>query len=87
MVAPRLKSRSKKRRQVSVTKGTREIYKKRKAAKPKCSICGKPLHGMARVRSTVLSRISKSKKRPERLYGGSLCSPCSRKKIKESIKK
>ena len=47
----------------------------------KCSSCSKILKGVPNIRATKLKRISKSKKRPSRPFGGELCSSCSRKEL------
>ncbi len=44
----------------------------------KCAICKKPLHGIPRN----VKKLPKSKKRVSRIYGGYLCSKCSRELIK-----
>ena len=58
-------------------------YEKRKPGRAHCSSCGKVLHGVPRVRASYLRRFPKSQLRPERPYGGVLCSKCSRKVIIE----
>ncbi len=60
---------------------TKLMYKKRKPAMGKCSSCGAVLKGVARERPVKMQNMPKSKKRPERPYGGVLCSACMRKKI------
>ncbi len=59
-------------------------YKKRKPQAAKCSSCGAVLKGVPRARTYELKSFSKSKKRPQRPYGGSLCSRCMRQKIVET---
>ncbi len=51
-------------------------YEKRKPGIARCAICGKPLRGVPRLRVPVLRRLSKTKKRPERPYGGYICHEC-----------
>jgi large subunit ribosomal protein L34e len=65
------------------TPGSRTVkqYKKRKPSKATCAICGKILIGVPRERPYKMQRMQKSKKRPERPYGGVLCSACTRRKI------
>ncbi|MCD4666366.1 50S ribosomal protein L34e [archaeon] len=62
-------------------------YKKRKPAKSKCSSCGETLKGVPRGRPYQLKKISKSKKRPERIYGGVLCSKCLKRKLIRGARK
>ncbi len=56
-------------------------YKKRKPSVSKCSECGANLQGTLRERPYKMSNLPKTKKRPERPYGGTLCSKCMRRKI------
>ncbi len=62
-------------------------YFKRKPSPAKCGMCGKPLHGVPRERPSKMRNLPKTKKRPERPYGGVLCSSCMRKVLKEKLKK
>lgn len=56
-------------------------YRKRKPSAAKCASCGAVLSGVPRERPYKMQNMPKTKKRPERIYGGNLCSKCSRKKI------
>ena len=56
-------------------------YKRRKPDYAKCS-CGARLMGVPRNIPAKIRKFSKSERRPERPYGGSLCSKCMRMKIK-----
>ena len=79
MPAPNKRSRSLRRNQVRTPSGKVTLhYTKRTPNKAQCRTCGAELKGVPRVRATVLKRISLSKKRPERPYGGNLCSNCMR---------
>ena len=53
-------------------------FRKRNPAKAQCGGCGKELHGVPRARIVNLRTMPKTKKRPERPYGGVLCSKCMR---------
>ena len=65
--------------------GERKIhYERRRPAAPKCAQCKKPLPGVARGTPAEVKKLSKTQRRPERPYGGVLCSQCLRK---EMIKK
>ena len=89
MVSGRHKSRSMRKVFRRIPGGdTVTAYKKRKPSKAKCSGCGKVLPGVPRERPRKMQNMPKTAKRPERPYGGVLCSACSRKKIiAESRKK
>ena len=60
---------------------TKVQYKKRKTKKLVCRICKKPLHEIPTLTKTKFKNLPKTKKRPQRPYGGVLCSKCSRKQI------
>ncbi len=54
-------------------------YKKRKPKKARCAGCGALLKGVIRERPYKMQNIPKTRKRPERPYGGCYCSKCMRK--------
>jgi large subunit ribosomal protein L34e len=45
------------------------------------------LQGIPRLRAVEIRKLPKSKKRPERPYGGYLCSECMRELFKEKARK
>lgn len=61
-------------------------YSKRKPSKASCANCGKKLPGVPRFTKSKLKKIPKNQKRPERPYGGILCSKCSKEKIKNKAR-
>jgi len=63
---------------------TKQFFLKRNPKQAKCSECSSLLHGIPRKRPYKMMNLAKTKKRPERPYGGKLCSSCTRKKIKET---
>ena len=80
------KSRTMRRVHVKVPGGATKLhYKLRKPAAAKCSTCGDVLKGVPRERPAKMQNMPKTKKRPQRPYGGVLCSKCMRKKIVDSI--
>jgi len=84
MPAPKHRSRSKRRVFVRTPGSNTTLHYKRKIpSKPKCSECGQVLPGVARGTKTELNKLPKTKKRPDRPFGGVLCSRCMRKKIIE----
>jgi len=88
MPKPGHRSRSLRRVFVRTPGGeTRIQYRKRKPAKAKCNSCGAVLKGVIRERPHVMKKTAKSKKRPERPYGGALCSRCMRAKIKANARR
>lgn len=60
-------------------------YTKRKPAKAKCAKCKKPLRGVPRASSIKMKRIAKTKKKPERAYGGYLCASCLKEELKAKL--
>lgn len=61
-------------------------FKKSKPSFAKCAVCGKTLHGIKRLGRVELRKLAKSKRRPERPYGGYLCSECSRETFREKVR-
>ncbi len=70
------------------TPGGRNIihYTKKKPARAQCAECGQYLQAVARGNKTTIRKLPKTKRRPERPYGGVLCSPCTRNLIKSKIR-
>ncbi|MEK6903743.1 MAG: 50S ribosomal protein L34e [Nanoarchaeota archaeon] len=54
-------------------------YRERRLGKAHCAWCGKTLIGVPQERPPEMKQIPRSQRRPERPYGGVLCSPCLRK--------
>jgi len=81
MPRPSRRSRTLSRVHKRVTTGTKLVYRKRKPKPAHCSNCGAVLKGVPRERPYKIRTTNKSKKRPERMFGGNLCSSCSRKEI------
>lgn len=87
MVAPRFRNNTLRQVRVKTPGGKVKIqYKKRKPSKAQCAGCGDILKGVPRQRPHKIRKMAKTKKRPERPYGGVLCSKCMRKKIIEKLK-
>jgi large subunit ribosomal protein L34e len=81
---PEGRKRSRSFRRIYVkTPGGRTVihYKRRKPGRAKCG-CGAVLMGAPRGIPSVMRKLSKTEKRPERPFGGVLCSKCMRAKIK-----
>lgn len=86
MVRPQLRSRSY-RKVYRRTPGGRVAihFVERKPARAKCGSCGIILHGIQTERPTKMSNLRRTAKRPQRPFGGVLCSKCMRTQIKKSI--
>ncbi len=79
------KFRSRKLRRVYVkTPGGRTTmhHRKRKPSKAVCASCKKQLAGVPREFPSKMANMPKTAKRPERRYGGTLCTQCTRKLLK-----
>ena len=84
MPRPSQRSRSFTKKRVSTPGGrVTARFVKKKPSYAKCARCRKPLHGVPRGLPSEIAKLPKTKKRPERPYGGYLCSSCTRKSIKE----
>jgi large subunit ribosomal protein L34e len=87
MPALRFRSRSYKRTFKRTPGGVTVLrYKKKKPSKHICAECGQVLHGVPRGRSYEIRKLSKSKKRPNRPFGGYLCPKCTRKHFKSEAR-
>jgi len=87
---PRPKQRTSTFRKVfTKTPGGKTVtrYKRRKPASAKCAKCKRVLPGVPRNIPSKVRKLPKTARRPERPYGGTLCTRCSREEIKESIRK
>ncbi len=82
MVSGRQKSRTLRRVYAKTPGGVVRLhYKPRRPAKASCANCGTALLGVANFRPNKMRGLAKTKKRPERMFGGQLCSSCSRREI------
>ncbi len=53
-------------------------YERKRPRRAKCASCGKVLHGVPNVLPYELGKMSKTMRRPERIYGGTICGSCTR---------
>ena len=54
--------------------------RREKTSKHVCALCGRPLHGVPHGRRPVeVRKLSKTERRPERIFGGVLCAECARR--------
>ncbi len=87
MTKPRFKSKSWRSKQVK-TPGNRLVnrYLRKNPRAAKCSNCSRKLAGVPRVRPEYLKRMPKTERRPERPYGGKLCSSCMRQVFRKVVR-
>ena len=87
MPAGRHKSRTM-RRVFKKTPGGKTVlhYEKRKPKLGRCANCGDALKGVPRERPYKMQNMPKTAKRPERPFGGVLCSKCMRIEMKKKAR-
>jgi large subunit ribosomal protein L34e len=83
----KLKSNSK-RKVYRKTPGGKTVihYRNKKPSQAKCSMCGADLIGVPRATKAQLNNMPKTMKRPERPFGGVLCSACTKIIIKQEVR-
>jgi len=87
MPAPRLRSRSLRKIFRKVPGGRTSVhFKKKKPKSAKCGSCGSLLKGIPRELPYKMRTMAKTNKRPERPFGGVLCSRCTRQTILEKFR-
>ena len=87
MPIPRYRARTFRRIFVKTPGGRTTLhYELRKPSKARCANCGKPLHGVERQRPCKMKALAKTKKRPQRSFGGYYCAACAREKIKDAAR-
>ena len=62
------------------------VVERKKPKIAKCAICGSPLHGVPREIPSRMRKLPLSKKRPNRPFGGYLCSKCMREFFRERVR-
>ena len=63
------------------------VVKRKKPGKAICASCGKPLHGVPRDVPSRIRKLAKTERRPERPFGGYLCSRCMRRFFRSTLEK
>ncbi|MCC6053367.1 MAG: 50S ribosomal protein L34e [Desulfurococcaceae archaeon] len=87
MPRPMYRSRSWRRiKRVTPNGGVVVHYEKRRPSRVRCAICGKELNGVPSLRPFELSKLAKTMKRPERMYGGVVCPQCLARGLRESVR-
>ncbi len=87
MVSPRLRSNTLRKVKKKTPGGKVKVYyEPKKPSKSKCAACGRTLQGVPKLKPSNLKKLSKSEKKPERPYGGYLCSSCMRELIKIKVR-
>lgn len=87
MPRPMLRNRSWRRISVRTPSGRVVVhYEKRRPGAAKCSVCGRPLNGVPSLRPSEMSKLAKTEKRPERMYGGVFCPSCLARGLREAAR-
>ena len=87
MASKKFRSRTFRRIHVRVPKGKSILrFERRKPGKAQCGVCGDILKGVAWDLPYKIRKLAKTQRRPERPYGGNLCSKCMRKKFVEKAR-
>ncbi len=81
------RTRTLRRIKVKTPSGVVVHYKKRKPKSSHCSKCKEELHGVPRDLPYKVRQLSKTERRPERMYGGVLCPECLKSFLKEKYMK
>jgi len=86
LTAPRYRSRSYRRGRITTPGNNRRVhYNRKKPTTAKCGKTGEKLSGLPLLRAGNFSRLSKSKKRINRKYGGVYSSKTVRNALKSTI--
>jgi large subunit ribosomal protein L34e len=86
MPRPALRTVMRKRRAVRLPGGGVGYHSRSKNVSfGKCAVCGRRLGGVGKL-SARTRRLPKTCKRPERSYGGYICSICLRERIKQALR-
>jgi len=87
MPEPRFRSRTLRRVKKTLPSGESTVHHVRRNPKSgKCAVTGETLKGVPRLDPHKLEKLGKSKKRPERPFGGVLSSSAMRQKIKKEAR-
>jgi large subunit ribosomal protein L34e len=88
MPKPYQRTRSNKRRVLNLVSGSGQTthYKRARAKAARCINCGRTLLGVPNKTLSELNRLSKSQKRPQRMFGGQLCHACLKESLKQAVR-
>ncbi len=87
MTSPRNNTKSAIWKKIRVPSGVSRLHIKRKKVNAAhCAGCGSELAGVPSKRPYEMHKLSKTQKRPERMYGGVLCGNCVKEKIKAAVR-
>lgn len=88
MTAPRYRTGTFKKSAKRLPGGRRTVhYKKKRPSKHVCAKCGRVLDAVPRGRPYEIRKLSKNQRKPNRPYGGNLCTNCTKQLFKEEARK
>ncbi len=88
MPRPNKRSRTFRRVYVKTPSGRNTLhYKRRKPKLAHCANCGGILSGVPSELPYKIRNMSKSQKRPQRMFGGMLCGNCTKREIINRVRK
>jgi large subunit ribosomal protein L34e len=88
MPRPHERTRSRKRVNKTAPSGKKvNRYKQKISATAHCGLCGQPLAGIAHLTPLKASKLSRSKRRVWRPYGGQLCHECLKLNLRQIARK
>ena len=85
---PKRSERTMKKKKVRPISGkAKTIFVKGKTGKHKCALCKGILHGTPHGKvSSEVRKMSKSERRPDVLFAGTLCNKCRKEAVEEAAK-
>ncbi len=88
MPRPYQRTRSNKRRVLKLPGGSGQTihYKRARVKAGRCVNCSRILPGVPNKTLSELNRLSKSQKRPQRMFGGQLCHACLKESLKQAVR-
>jgi len=87
MAESKTKSRTFRRIKKRIVSGTIERYVKKKPKKAHCGGCGALLRGVPSDLAYKIRKLPKTRRRPQRTFGGVLCAKCAREELKKKARK
>lgn len=82
----KMKKAMKKVRKRTVSGKNVFVYRKGRTSSAVCNNCGREMHGMPRMTNAQIAKLAKSYKRPNRKFGGYLCSRCTKEFLRNTAR-
>lgn len=81
-----MKKSMKKLKKRTVTGRNIIVYRKGRTSAAVCNNCGREMHGIPRLANAQLAKLAKTKKSPNRKFGGYLCSKCTKEFLRNAAR-